>query len=233
MKSFMLAAAALLSIASIADAQIYRRSNFDPDEIARLKADGFVMQPDGSAIKTIPFESSPLAFRNSRIMGAAAAASLPNRNPNPVPPIAVGDPRQSGDPKAPGEYMAPSRPSTPIRGPAGPAGPQGPKGEKGDKGDRGEVSEEQIAAIVANIVQQLRSDPALKGEKGDRGPAGPAGPQGPRGDDGRDAIVDPDQLAAELPPIVVQLVDDDGNVLDERTVPLGGVLKLNHRPIRN
>lgn len=222
MRLLLLAAASLAAASLTAmpvEAQTYLRE-WTPSEIQSLRQRGFELQPDGSATKTIPFESSRYAYPSSRIMGAAAAAAQPSRNPNPVPPIKVSDPRAAADPQPPTSYMAAGRH---LPGPQGPAGPQGPPGRDGKPG---EVTAEQIAAIVASVVREIKSDPSLKGEPGERGPQGPAGPQGPP------AIIDPDEIVSQLPPIIVQLVDDAGNVLQERTVPLGGVLQLNHRPIQ-
>jgi len=52
------------------------------------------------------------------------------------------------------------------------------------------------------------------GLQGPRGPAGPPGPAAP---------------PAELPPITVRTIDDEGRVRDSVQVPLGGTLNLQHK----
>lgn len=76
----------------------------------------------------------------------------------------------------------------------GAAGPCGPAGPKGDAGPAGEITSEQLAAITAAILSQMKADPAF------RGPTGPSG---------NDASINVDELTnsilARLPPIEVRV----------------------------
>lgn len=77
----------------------------------------------------------------------------------------------------------------PLQGPVGPPGPAGPPGPMGAPG---EVTPDQVAAIVASVMLEIRSDPAMRGPEGPQGPPGPAGPAG------RDAEVDYDRIVAAV-----------------------------------
>ena len=128
-------------------------------------------------------------------------------------------------------------------------GPQGPKGDKGERGPEGPpgppgvVTDKHLARIVTAVVKELRDDPSLRGKDGKDGTPGQDGR------DGTDAILDYDQLTAEiinrlannpqflrsLPPITVRQVDSSGENLYDRSgqpmvgdVHLGGELVLFH-----
>lgn len=83
------------------------------------------------------------------------------------------------------------------------------------------------------------------GKPGERGPAGAPGAPGLAGKDGKDADVQVvvnqvmaqmtrneniSQLAENLPPIRVEVVDESGRVVSSDTVSLGGTLRLRLKP---
>ncbi len=117
-------------------------------------------------------------------------------------------------------------------GPAGPPGPQGPKGDTGEVGPAGQVSEQQIAALVASVVGQLKADPGMRGPQGERGLAGPVGPPGPQGPVGQFSESQLDALKADIlasvknKPTRVVLVDGD-KIIDDETYEDGEPIVLN------
>jgi hypothetical protein len=89
--------------------------------------------------------------------------------------------------------------------------------------------QEQLVRIEAALLD-LQSRPAERGPQGEQGPQGeigPIGPQGPKGDKGDPA--EPLNLAA-LPPMRVQIVSKDGKLLQEQSIPIGGLLKFRLVP---
>lgn len=113
----------------------------------------------------------------------------------------------------------------------GPVGPQGPIGETGPQGPQGfsgaSVSTEQIAAIVLNITQQLKSDPALQGEQGLPGDTGGTGLTGPIGPEGPTYVPTPALIAQikqevidELGPLIIQPAYDDNGILRPAGSPI-------------
>lgn len=109
---------------------------------------------------------------------------------------------------------------------------------------------EQLAALkktVACLQGQLAAVEAregprgAKGERGETGPSGPAGPAGPPGvigpvgPVGKDGIdgktPDVSEVAAKLPGFKVQILDKNGNLLQQTHVRLGGTLRFQLKPI--
>jgi hypothetical protein len=132
---------------------------------------------------------------------------------------------------------------TPAQGQPGPPGPAGPQGLTGPAGPKGDgVSEEQLQSMIEAVVNNLKSDPSMRGPagpKGDTGQVGPTGPTGAPGRDGKDGKspeIDYDELsrrvAERLPPISLALIGDGGQELDRDTVKLGGTLRLQLAPVK-
>jgi hypothetical protein len=151
----------------------------------------------------------------------------------PVYPQPIPDPNTDME-------LTPAQGPPGPQGPAGPMGPQGPQGIAGPKGDG--VSEAQLQSMIEAVVNNIKSDPSMRGAMGPAGPTGQVGPTGPTGPPGRDGKdgkspeIDYDELAKRvaerLPPISLALIGDGGEELDRDTVKLGGTLRLQLAPVK-
>ena len=119
----------------------------------------------------------------------------------------AGTPGPPGPAGAKGDKGVPGDP-----GPAGPAGPKGEKGETGPAGMPGPAGPPGVAGSAGP-----------KGEKGDKGDPGPAGKP-----------LDLEALKSELGKLgfTVQIVDENGAVVQTQHVGLGGTLKLQLTPVK-
>jgi len=94
-----------------------------------------------------------------------------------------------------------------LQGPTGPAGPEGLPGKAGVDGKDGkdaQLTAEQMATMVAAILQNLKQDPTFVSEL-----QGPPGPPGKDGEKGKDAQVTADQLATMSAAILKNLKNDN------------------------
>lgn len=87
----------------------------------------------------------------------------------------------------------------------GPIGPAGPEGLPGKNGKDAELTADQLATMVAAILQNLKQDPTFVSEL-----QGPPGPTGKDGENGKDGQVTADQLATMSAAILKNLKTDDG-----------------------
>ncbi len=98
-----------------------------------------------------------------------------------------------------------------------------------------------ISQSLANNQQFLQSVQGERGPEGKRGPQGATGAKGERGPEGKQGppgevdaaaiqIAVEEALAGQG--ITVRTVDKYGNTLDSEFIPLGGVLNIQHRPIK-
>lgn len=168
----------------------------------------------------------------SGVCGVAPAPSVPvirppiyaPEEPSEVPSAPVIDPGQGGVQRhvieiqqkgTPGE-QGPPGPAGPagtqgIAGPQGPAGPAGPPGPQGPAGQS--LTGEQLEQFGQQIGDQVYAEVMAN--------------IAPR--------IDPDLLAehveSRLKPITVEIVDDDGEVVQRQTQPLGGTFKFKLKPI--
>lgn len=129
------------------------------------------------------------------------------------------------------DWVAAPRKDSPSTGPAATSSP--PEAEPTPAPRSTPLDYDKLAGLLAD---KLAADPRLRGPQGEPGLDGQDGKQGPAGPPGADAVVDYDQLAAavvaRLPPQRLQLVDDQGAILEEGRAPLGDPIKLKLKPIR-
>lgn len=134
------------------------------------------------------------------------------------------------------------------RGPEGPVGPPGPKGDRGEPGPAGQVNEQQLAAVsqalyeqlyaklYADLCEQVRNDPALKGERGERGEPGEPGKPGQLTQSQLDQIKA--EVLAAVPSVLpdTEVVFVDGatrQVIDRETYRPGEPLVFDFQKVLN
>ena len=130
----------------------------------------------------------------------------------------------------PRQKLAPPRPNRTTPEPASPAQPL-PK--LVDVPAR--ESQAEVLARLDALQKELAALKLAKGEPGERGPAGPPGVPGSPGKDASPDLAALQSMAEQYlasRPLTVQVVDVDGQVVDETQVTLGGKLKLKLVPRR-
>jgi hypothetical protein len=89
------------------------------------------------------------------------------------------------------------------------------------------VSEQQIAALVASIVGQLKADPGMRGPQGERGLTGPAGRDGQSVTPEQLAQIKADLLASIQHPNIRVVIGNGGKIVDDETYQPGEPIVLD------
>jgi len=175
----------------------------------------------------------------SQIQGIqlVAPANCPNNQCQPQYDTGQRDTGPGNYPQTPVPDPLPDAPSVVQcppgeRGPAGDPGvpgPQGPAGPQGPPGEPGRVDEQQIAALVASVVSQLKADPGMRGPAGERGPQGERGPAGPEGTFSESQLSAlKSDLLASLPERKTRVILVDGDkIIDDETYGADEPIVLN------
>lgn len=88
----------------------------------------------------------------------------------------------------------------------------------------------------AEVIAVLVAKKSVLGPQGERGPQGPQGPQGVPGASFNASMLTDEYIeaiAARLPPVVLQTITPEGEVIKEAFAPLGSPLKLRLVPIKS